>query len=112
MKQSREAESVSDAKKRRVMHTTLKNGKWRRTNWERIHKEIAGKNFSHYIVQSQRQLGVEIIAKAKFFSLLMDGSTDKAGVDNEVFMAVWCDINTFSSDEKIHTQTTYFHVGM
>ncbi len=39
----------------------------------------------------------------------MDGSTDKASVDNEVFMAVWCDIN--GTDKKIHTQTSYFHVG-
>lgn len=39
----------------------------------------------------------------------MDGSTDKANVDNEVFMAVWCDVN--GADEKIHTQTSYFHVG-
>ena len=52
---------------------------------------------------------LERIAEAKFFSLLIDGSTDKANADNEVFMAVWCD--TDGSDEKIHTQTSYFHVG-
>ena len=73
--------------------------------------KIAGKiSLTTYIAQSQRQLGVENIGKAKFFSLLMDGFTDKAGVDNEVLMAVWYDIN--SIDEKIHTQTTYFHIGI
>ena len=71
--------------------------------------EIAGKSFSHYVAQSQRQQVLERIAQAKFFSLLIDGSTDKANVDNEVFMAVWCDTN--GTDEKIHTQTSYFHVG-
>ena len=71
--------------------------------------EIAGKSFSHYVAQSQRQQVLERIAQAKFFSLLIDGSTDKANVDNEVFMAVWCDTN--GTDEKIHTKTSYFHVG-
>ena len=71
--------------------------------------EIAGKMFTHYVAQSQWQQVLERIAQAKFFSLLIDGSTDKANVDNEVFMAVWCD--TDGSDEKIHTQTSNFHVG-
>ena len=53
--------------------------------------------------------GAKRIAQAQFFSLLVDGSTDKANVDNKVFMAVWCDVN--GADEKIHTQTSYFHVG-
>lgn len=44
-----------------------------------------------------------------YFSLLVDGSTDKANVDNEAFMIVWCDVN--GADEMIHTQTSYFHVG-
>lgn len=44
-----------------------------------------------------------------FFSLLMDRSTDKGNTDDEVFMVVWCESNS-STDEKIHTKTTYFHV--
>ena len=47
--------------------------------------------------------------QAKFFSMLIDGSTDKGNVDNEVFMVVWCDTN--GSDEKIYTHISYFHVG-
>ena len=62
-----------------------------------------------YVAQSYRQQVLERIAQAQFFSLLMDGSTDKTNVDNKVFMAVWCDIN--GADKKIHTQTSYFHVG-
>ena len=71
--------------------------------------EVAGKVFSHYIAESQRKDMLKLIAEAKFFSLLIDGSTDKSNCDNEIFMAVWCNID--GKDEKIHTQTTYFHVG-
>ena len=39
----------------------------------------------------------------------MDGFTDKASVDNEVFMAVCRDLN--GAIEKTHIQTFYFHVG-
>ena len=39
----------------------------------------------------------------------VDGSTDKANIDNEIFMAAWCD--TDGTDKKIHTQTSYFHIG-
>ena len=46
--------------------------------------------------------------QAKFFSLLIDGSTDKDNVDDEVFMVVWCDSS--GTDKKMHTRTTYFHV--
>lgn len=38
----------------------------------------------------------------------MDDSTDKANIDNQVFMAVWCD--TDGTDEKVHTLTSYFHI--
>ena len=71
--------------------------------------KIAGKMFTHYVAQSQRQQVLERIVQAKFFSLLIDGSTDKANVDNEVFMAV-CVIQ-MKVMKKIHTQTFYFHVG-
>lgn len=52
---------------------------------------------------------VKRVAQAPFFSLLVDSSTDKANVDNEAFMAVWCDVN--GADEVIHTQTSYSHIG-
>ena len=74
--------------------------------------EIAGKTFTHYIAESRRSQLFEKLAQAKFFSLLIDGSTDKGNIDNEIFMAVWCDCNTNGVDEKIHTRTSYFHVGV
>ena len=55
--------------------------------------ENAGKDFMHYITESRRQELKEKVANAKFFSLLLDGSMDAGNVDNEVFLAVWCDCN-------------------
>ncbi len=71
--------------------------------------EIGGKTFTHYIAESNRQQLLERHAQAKFFSLLIDGSTDTGNINNELYMVVWCDCD--GSDEMIHTRTTYFHVG-
>ena len=49
------------------------------------------------------------IINAKFYSLLLDGSTDTGNIDNEVTLAVWCDTN--GSDEKIHTRMDYLMVS-
>ena len=48
------------------------------------------------------------MANAKFFSLLLDGSTDAGNIDDEVFLIVWCDRN--GSDQKVHTWKDYFSV--
>ena len=49
-----------------------------------------------------------MLANAKFFSLLLDGSTDSGNVDDEVFLAVWCECN--GSDQKVHTRMAYLTV--
>ena len=67
--------------------------------------EIAGKTFTHYIAESQRLQ----LFEAKYFSILMDGSTDKGNIEDEVFMVVWCDVT--GVNEKISTRTTFFHVN-
>ena len=48
------------------------------------------------------------IAKAKFFSLLMDGSTDQSNANNELLLVLWCDLN--GKDEKIHTRFSYLSI--
>ena len=68
--------------------------------------KIAGKTFTHYMAESQRKQLLERLQQAKFFSQLMDGSTDKGNIEDEVFMAVWCDVHVTSSDEKIFTLPT------
>ena len=47
-----------------------------------------------------------MVAKAKFFSILMDGTYASGNIDNEILLVVWCD--TEASDEKVHTRMTYF----
>ena len=44
----------------------------------------------------------ENLASAKFFSVLMDGSTDKSNIDDELFLVLWCDVDGI--DEKVHTR--------
>ena len=48
------------------------------------------------------------VAKAKFFSIFMDGSTDKGNVDNELMMVCWCDTN--AEDEKLHTRIGFLAI--
>lgn len=64
--------------------------------------EAAGKDFCHYIAESRREDLALCLSKAKFFSLLMDGSTDSGNIEDELFLVVWCDVD--GDDEKLHTK--------
>ena len=44
----------------------------------------------------------------KFFSILMDGSTDVSKIDYELFLVQWCDVN--GANEKIHSRMEYFTI--
>ena len=46
------------------------------------HNEIAGKTVCHFIAESMRDHLKEILSKAHFFSVLMDGSTDTGNIDD------------------------------
>ena len=70
--------------------------------------DVACKTFIHFIAEAERQQLGDILAKSEFFSLLMDGSSDKGCCDNEVVMVVWCDCN--GKEEKIHTRIRFFNV--
>ena len=61
-----------------------------------------------YIARYKWEAQLQKLAKAKFFSLLLDGS-NKGNINNEVLPAVWCDPN--GSDEKVHTRMDYFMVS-
>ena len=71
--------------------------------------ETAGKEFIHYLAEAQRHDLIQKLANAKFFSLLLDGSTDAGNINNEVLMVVWFDPD--GSDEKIHTRVDYLTVS-
>ena len=48
------------------------------------------------------------LAHAKFFSLLLDGSTDKVNIDNKVVLVVWCEHD--EADEKVCMRMEYLTV--
>ena len=50
----------------------------------------SARNFVHYIAESQRWQMRASLASCHFFSVLMDGSTDKGRVENELFVIVFC----------------------
>lgn len=50
----------------------------------------------------------ENLQKAKFFSLLLDGSTGAGSVDNELVLVVWFDKG--GPDEKVFTRTSHFKI--
>ena len=71
--------------------------------------DMAGKDFVHYIAEAKRKDLLQTLAKANFFSLLMDGSTDTGNIDNEILLVVWCDPD--GSDEKVHTRMDFLTVS-
>ena len=46
-------------------------------------------NFVHYIAESQRQHLYTTLASSHFYSILMDSSTDKERVENELFVILF-----------------------
>ena len=70
--------------------------------------EIAGRSFVHFIGEAERSVIVDALAKADFFSVLLDGPSDKGNCDNELVLVVWCDIN--GKDEQIHTRMSFLKV--
>ena len=67
--------------------------------------ETAAKSFTGYIAQAQRNELAVNLQKAKFFSLLLDGSTDAGNIDNELLLVVWFDKDGVG--EKVYTRTSY-----
>ena len=62
-----------------------------------------------FIAEAKRNELVFNLQKAKFFSLLLDGSTDAANVDNELLLTVWLDKD--GTGEKVCTRTSYLRIG-
>ena len=68
--------------------------------------ERSGRVFVHCIAEARRREIVNKINHTKFFSILLDGSTDKGNIDNKAILLIYCD--TDGHDEIIHTRTVYF----
>ena len=50
----------------------------------------SARNFVHYNPESQRQSLKHSLESCNFFRVLMDGSTDKGKVENELFVILFC----------------------
>ena len=66
------------------------------------------REFVHFIAESQREELICILKEAKFFSLLLDGSTDTANYENELLLVVWFDCK--GANEMVRTHSSYFKV--
>jgi len=65
---------------------------WRKSTSVSYTNECSGRTFVHYIAQGRRQELAKKVVGAQFFSLLIDGSTDKLNIDNKV-LTLWCNSN-------------------
>ena len=70
--------------------------------------EKACATFVDFISLEQQHIVVNSLAKARFFSLQLDGSTDSGNVEDEVFLVVYSDL--FSTDGRIHVRNEFLTV--
>ena len=70
--------------------------------------ENVGVTFCHFTAEARRQELMTIFSSVKFFSILMNGTTDKGNIDH-LCLVLHCD--TTSSDEKVHTWISYLTVA-
>jgi len=68
--------------------------------------ENAGKTFCKFIAEARM---ADLCTSTKFFSILMDGSTDVGKLDDKLFLVQWCDVN--GTDEKVHSRMEFFTVS-
>ena len=50
-------------------------------------------NFIHFIAESQRQCLYATLGSTNLYSILMDGSTDKGQIEDELFVILYCETN-------------------
>lgn len=68
--------------------------------------ENSGKTFCKFIAETRIVDLRKTVTNAKFFSILMDGSTDVGKIDNELFLVQWCDIDRIN--EKVHLRMVFY----
>ena len=71
--------------------------------------ENAGKTFCKFIAETRMAELCKTVTNAKFFLILMDGTTDVGKIDDELFLVQWCDVD--GTDEKIYSRMEYFTVS-
>ena len=64
--------------------------------------------FVEYIAQEQRELLTSTLARAKFFSIQSDGSTDAGNAENELFLVLYLDPH--APDGEVHVRDKFLTV--
>ena len=68
--------------------------------------ELACATFIDYIALEQHQGLAASLSRARFFGLKADGSTDPENIEDEVFLAVYCDPR--AADGRVHVRRNFF----
>ena len=72
--------------------------------------ETSARSFIHFMAEAQRKKLVTVLQQAKFFSILLDGSTDSRNIENELLLVVWLDKDGQTNGERVVTRTSYLKV--
>ena len=73
--------------------------------------ETAARSFIHFIAETKRNKLTLSLQQGKFFSLLLDGSTDSRNIENEIMVVVWFDKNSQGCNERVIIRTSYLKVS-
>ena len=68
--------------------------------------DLACSMFVDYIARDMRENLCDILQAANVFSIQMDGATDTANMEEELFLAVYFD--PYSEDGSVHVRNKYF----
>ena len=58
----------------------------------------SAKLFSHYIAEGQLQELLEVLSTRRFYSFVMDGSTDKGNVEDELVVILYSTMDSVAED--------------
>ena len=64
--------------------------------------------FVEFIAQERREALLDVVSKARFFSIQADGTTDKGNIEEEMFHVVYCDFQ--SGDMKVQARSRFLAV--
>ena len=64
----------------------------------------SAKTFTHYIAEHQRQQFLQFLSQNKFYSFLMDGSTDTGKVEQELVVLLSCKKDDTAQEMKSYTR--------
>ena len=64
----------------------------------------SAKLFTHYIAEAQRQHFLSDLSHRKFYSFLMDGSTDAGKIEQELVVLLSCVIDDITREMKSHAR--------